>query len=261
MKNLMIHLNPLKRFIDSSWGNESEVLAKIQIENSLALGWKPKDIMLVTNFYYKYGGIEPLVVPDELFCDLKPTATKIQVILYLFEKGLIGDELYWYHDLDAFQLEKITEKELKLGDSPFALTDYGVSTINAGRSKRWSTGTIFFKKGSKFIFELIRDKVYQYQANEEVALLALTRRNKAKMNALIKKLNITYNLATRKRDVSACYEMAEKPLKVIHFHPFDKRKVELGNNNIGVCVFGKNRLNKVLVNERIINLFHKHKVI
>lgn len=261
MKNLLIYLNPSKKFTENTWANESELLIKVQIDNSLALGWKPEDVILVTNFDYEYNGIKSMVVPDELFCSLKPTATKILVILHLFDKGLIGPDLYWYHDIDAFQLEKISKEELYLGNSPFALTDYGKTTINESRDRRWSTGTIFFTKESEFIFRLIKDKIYQYRANEEVALLALTRRNRGNMNAVIKKLNITYNLATRKRDVSACYEIADKPLKVIHFHPFDKREVELGNDNIGVCVLGKNRLNKVLVNERIINLFHKHKII
>ena len=75
----------------------------------------------------------------------------------------------------------------------------------------------------------------------------------------IKKLNITYNLATRKRDISACYEMADKPLKVLHFHPFDKGLLDKEEgNNMAVCVYGKNRMNKVLVTERLIKIFNKH---
>ena len=262
MKNLLIYLNPSKAFIDYSWGNENETLAKIQIDNSLALGWKKADIMLITNFEYEYRGIKSMVVSDELFCELRNTATKILVILHLFDQGLIGDDLYWFHDFDAFQLEKITEEELDLGKSPFALTDYGKSIISESRSRRWSTGSIFFRKESEWIFRMIKDKVYQYQNNEEVALLVLTRRNRGNINEVIKKLNITYNLATRYRDVSACYEMADKPLKVIHFHPFDKRwlHTELGDN-IACCVYGKNRLKRVLVSRRLKNLFKKYNII
>jgi len=261
MRNLLIYLNPSKQFSQDSWGPESEILIKIQIDNSLALGWKPKDIMLVTNFDYEYRGVKAIVIDDQYFCELKPTATKVLAILHLMDAGLIDRGLFWYHDLDAFQLEWITEEELDLGTNVFALTDYGKTTINEFRDRRWSTGTIFFTKDAEFIFKLIKDKIYQYQANEEVALLALTRRNRSNMNAVIKKLNITYNLATRKRDVSKTYEMADKPLKVIHFHPFDKRKVELGQDNIGVCVYGKNRMGKVLVNQRIKDLFTRYKVI
>lgn len=261
MKNLLIYLNPKKCFAEGEWGPESELLAKIQIDNSLALGWKPEDIFLVTNFDYEYRGIKSMVVDDNLFCNLKPTATKILVILHLFDKGIIGNDLWWFHDFDAFQLEKIEESELHLGDSPFALTDYGKTTINKSRDVRWSTGTIFFTKDAEHLFRLIKEKMDQYKVNEEVALLALTRRNRDNINALIKKLNITYNMATRKRDVSKTYDMADKPLKVIHFHPFDKREVELGNDNIAVCVFGKNKLNKILVNKKIKDLFMKYNII
>ena len=261
MKNLLIYLHPQKCFAEDEWGRENEILAKIQIENSLAMGWKPEDIVFVTNFPYEHMGIKSMIVPDELFCKIKKRATKILVILHLFDKGLIGNHFWWFHDLDAFQLEKITEEELDLGNFPFALTGYGKTTINESHDRWWSTGSIFFTKDSEFIFRLIKDKVYQYQSNEEVALLALTRRNRSNMNSKIKKLNITYNFATRKRDISVCYEMADKPLKVIHFHPFDKREVELGNDNIGVCIFGKNRLNKILVNDRLKGLFSKYKII
>lgn len=261
MKNLLIYVNPSKAFIDYHWGNENEILVKIQIDNSLALGWKKEDIMLVTNFDYEYRGVKSIVLSSELFCNVSYTATKILVILYLLANGLIGDDLYWYHDFDAFQMEKFTEEELKLGNAVFALTDYGKTVINEFRDRRWSTGSIFFRKGSENIFRLIKLYVYRYRANEEVILLHLTNQNKDNINHLIKKLNITYNLATRKRDVSACYEMADKPLKVIHFHPSDKREVELGNDNIGVCVYGKNRINQVLVNQRIKDLFRLYKII
>lgn len=263
MKNLMIFVNPSKAFIDPHWGSENEILAKIQIENSLDLGWKKEDIMVVTNFDFEHMGVKSIKVNDEQFCEASHTATKIKVILDLIDRGLINDELYWFHDFDAFQLEKITEEELDLKDKIFALTDYGKTVINKFRDRRWSTGTIFFKKEAKEIFKLIIDYVYRYKANEEVILLHLTKQNKNKINEKIKKLNITYNLATRKRDVSACYEMSDKPLKVIHFHPFDKRAVdsELGGNNIDVCVYGKNRKNVILFNDRLAKLFKKYNIL
>ncbi len=39
MKNLLIYVNP------QGFDLESEKLAKIQIENSLEIGWKPNDII------------------------------------------------------------------------------------------------------------------------------------------------------------------------------------------------------------------------
>ena len=158
MKNLLIYVNPSKSFLDYHWRDENKLLAKIQIDNSLALGWKKEDIILVTNFNYEYRGVKSMVVNDDLFCKVSYTATKIKVILHLFDKDIIGDDLYWFHDFDAFQLEKITEEELCLENAVFALTDYGKTTINEFRDRRWSTGSIFFKKDAERIFRMMMQK-------------------------------------------------------------------------------------------------------
>ena len=74
----------------------------------------------------------------------------------------------------------------------------------------------------------------------------------------VKKLNITHNLDTRKRFIKETYDLADKPLKVIHFHPFDERGTTEGGNNMEVCVYGKNWLGKPLVSDRLIEVFKKH---
>jgi hypothetical protein len=56
---------------------------------------------------------------------------------------LIGDDLYWFHDFDAFQLEPL---DLELADNKIALTDYGITNVNQWHDHRWSTGSLFFKK-------------------------------------------------------------------------------------------------------------------
>ena len=53
MKNLLIFISPAGGF-----PKEHEELTKMQIDNSLELGWKPEDILLVTNFDYEYRGIK-----------------------------------------------------------------------------------------------------------------------------------------------------------------------------------------------------------
>lgn len=54
MKNLLIYIHPDRKFVGESFSSETDVLPKIQIENSLKLGWKKEDILLVTNFPYEY---------------------------------------------------------------------------------------------------------------------------------------------------------------------------------------------------------------
>lgn len=252
----MIYINPVKSFAEDVWKGEADVLVKVQIDNSLELGWKPEDIMLVTNFYYRYNGIESVVIGDEYYCPFSEgSPSKINGILALFEKGLIEDDLYWFHDFDAFQLEDVN---IDLDKGKIALTDYGITTVGEVHNHRWSTGTLFFSDGTKDVFELIRKAVYGYQKNEEVSLLALTRRDRHGILNRIDSLNITYNFATRRRRTDEQYKVTDLPIKVIHFHPFDTRPIYEKYNNMEVCVYGKNFIGKPLVTQRLINIFKRH---
>ena len=236
MKNLLIYINPKHSFGQEwiknglfLWADETETLMKIQVDNSLALGWKPEDIMIVMNFPWEYNGVKATVVGDENYCDFAPTASKINVICDMFDKGMIGDDLYWFHDNDAFQLGSL---DVDVGDE-IALTDYGVARGLTDTSHRWSTGVLFFRKGAKDAFKLIQHGVNNsYKKNEEIALLAMTRCNYAKINDKIRKINITYNFATRGRRIPEMYEITDKPIRVIHFHPFDPRRVLSWKNNM-----------------------------
>ena len=150
MKNLLIYISPTGSFDNDRpdlTDNDAGFLAKVQIDNSFDLGWKKEDILLFTNFDYEYRGIKASVLKDVEFFERKPQASKINAIVKLFEKGLIKDkELYWFHDLDAFQLHQITESEIGMANVDMALTDYG-------RNPRWSTGIIYFKKSSYIQFK------------------------------------------------------------------------------------------------------------
>lgn len=72
----MTYINPSKRF-----GTEEKITVKIHIDNSLDLGWKTEDILLVTNFNYEYSGVKSLVIPDDNYCSFAPTASKINTVL------------------------------------------------------------------------------------------------------------------------------------------------------------------------------------
>ena len=257
----MIFISPTKSFDTGGFNNafdgesESEKLVKVQIDNSLALGWDINDILLVTNFEYEYNGVKAKVVSDDNYCEFSPTASKINTIITLIEEGIEG--WYWFHDFDAFQLVPFDVPDLK--DNEIGITTHGTSVINEKRGHRWSTGILFFTSDSKDIFEEIKVEVYKYVTNEEIALLEMLRkrRNKPYKDRIIK-LNITHNLATRKRFIKETYEMADKPLKVIHFHPFDDRPTTEGGNNMEVCVYGENWLGKPLVTDSLIEIFKKH---
>src|SRR5260221_10472418 len=139
MKNLMIYINPKEK----KFSSEHEDLTRIQIDNSLSLGWKPEDILLVTNFPYEYNGVKSIIVGDYTVFD-QDRSTKIPAINELFRRGFIDEnEVYWFHDHDAFQLVQF---EVRLDK------DAGFTTHGAYNSKLWNAGSFFFKKSAKDIF-------------------------------------------------------------------------------------------------------------
>jgi len=241
MKNLLIYINPRGDFDE-----EGKVLIKIQIDNSYSLGWKPDDIMLFTNFPYEYNGIKANIIDGSSYSDI---SSKTVTISHLFDLNIIQDELYWVHDLDAFQNNIITESELELDNIDFAITDYG-------RLLRWSGGSIFFKKSSKDIFKMIKEKVYEMNTTEEKALKKITDWNINNVNPRIKKLNISYNF--QMGNVNNCYPVAVKPIKVLHFHPFRDWK---GRNTLDFFLRGKNKINTMLMEDRLVKIFNKYSIV
>ena len=257
MKNLMIYISPTGSFNNPRpdlTSNDAGQLAKVQIENSLALGWKKEDILLFTNFDYQYGVVKATVLKDVKFFDRKPQATKINAIIKLFENGIIkDDEMYWFHDLDAYQLEPISEAEIDLSDADMALTDNGTQF---GGTDRWNTASIFFKSSSKDIFQRIKEIMYQKRIDEEEALGLLTI-NDEDMRKRIKKLNCTYNF--NGFNLRPRYRTAIKPIRVVHFHPYGmirrlrvKRPLDF--------FMGENSLHIPLITERLIRIFKYHRI-
>jgi hypothetical protein len=199
VKNLMIHVSPKR---------PDEGLLKAQIDNAFLMGWK--DVMLVTNFPYKYKGIKSVVVPDSCWYKRRPRGTKLTTICYLFDQKMIDDEM-WYHDLDAFQL---TPLEPDLGEK-----DAGFTTYNSDPYlTNWNSGSFFFKPSAKDLFGWIKDMMFERNCHDEQALCILARNNYNNINSRYKMLNCTYNLC-RVRNTPDMYEQADKPIRVLHFDP------------------------------------------
>lgn len=269
MKNLLIYINPKKDFDE-----EGKTAVKIQIDNSLDLGWKPEDILLVTNFDYEYNNVKSYVVGDKNYCEFCPAASKINAIIDLFDRKLIEkDKIYWFHDIDAFQLCKIEESELKLNKEDILMPDFG-------RILRWSTGSFFFKTGSENIFNWVKEIMYKYKIDEESAFCILTgieylvhhySKKKIKahtfsgfpeiknINQRIKKANITYNFHSF--NVRSNYKAAIKPIRVAHFHflkPINPKNPR--PDQIDFFLHGKNKLEVQIVPERLVKIFNQYGV-
>ena len=264
----MVFVHMIKTFF-----GEPYQLVKLQIDNSLDLGWRRKDIILATNFKFEYKGIESIIVSDKNWIPYEKRTSKLSAMIELFERGFINkNELYWFHDLDTFQSEVITKAELEMGDADMALTDY------CWRDK-WNTGSIFFKSSAEDVFRTLFKTTNLFLCTDEEALMLLTNgvteehKNKWKwtsipevvekipkikdINRRIKKLNTSYNFVPFYK-IKHCYAVAIKPIKVVHFHPrghFDEPNIP---DLLRFYMYGENDINKVLMSDRLIKIFHEH---
>jgi hypothetical protein len=239
MKNLSVYITPAKKY-------EGVTLASIRIwiDNSLALGWKKEDIILINNFPFEYNGVKSTDVGDKSFCPFRPGSSKTCAVADLLEEGFMGNGIYWVHDPDAYQLNVINEEELELEGFDVGFTTYGWSP-------KWCLGSYFVKKEAKDIFKSIKETVYEIVNEDERALVKLTSENRNDINKRIKTMNITYQIG--QRHVPYNYNQATKPIKVLHFRPQYK-----GLDNLATFMYGKSELGFPLMSERLIELFHHH---
>lgn len=241
MKNVSIHITPTKK-----WSRETAKSFKIWIDNSLDLGWKKEDIIFITNFPYEYNGIKSTIVDEANFCPFRPGSSKTCEVTRFLANVPNDNTIYWIHDSDAYQDNVITEKELELDDYDVGFTTYGWSP-------KWCLGSYFAKKASKDIFDDIKKVTYRIRDEDERAIFRLTKVNYNNINSRIKAMNITYNFGQRKIPIN--YELATKPLKVLHFRPQSQ-----GFDNIGQFIYGKNRLNMPLMSKRLARIFKYHRM-
>lgn len=215
MKNLLIYINPSYKF-----DKIHELMAEAQIDNNLQF-WKPQDILLVTNFHYKYHGIRSMIVDKDIWTPIKYAEiynnvwrfTKFFMLVYLLEHGVIN-ELTWVHDFDSFQLTDLDPPPL---DRDLGLVEYGFrSKINLGNT--------FFKPTALDIFQLLTKSMLEWKLNEEETLVRLQATNINNINSRFRKLNITYNIGSRQ--VNRNVNFAEKPLKIAHFPPWRPEKMQ-----------------------------------
>lgn len=239
MKNLSVYITPLKKY-----DQITNASIRIWIDNSIDLGWKKEDIIFINNFPYEYNGIKSTVVSDSSYCPFRPGSTKTCAVADLLEQGFMGKDIYWVHDPDAYQLNTIGESELGLDDKDVGFTTYGWSP-------KWCLGSYFLKDSAKDIFRWIKDTIYEIQNEDERALRKLTRENFNNINNRIKIMNITYQIGQRHIPIN--YELATKPLKVLHFRPQYR-----GLDNLATFMYGKNELGMPLMSERLIKIFHDH---
>tara|TARA_A100001201_G_scaffold141700_1_gene137790 strand:- start:1072 stop:1890 length:819 start_codon:yes stop_codon:yes gene_type:complete len=216
-------------------------LLKAQIDNSLECGWDAKDIIIATNFEFEYRNVKTYVL-DEI-CDYSQFFHKQYATLEMMKKGIFEGQNIWYHDLDAFQLDAF--------DFPYFDGDWGTCVYPNGDGHSCQCGIIYLKHSSQDIFEYLVNnmKLRNYNTHDDEVVI----RNEVKLNPnfshRVSTLDTSYNLGMT--GFRYRYEFADKPIKVVHFHPDDERQWN-------TMVEGKNELNVKIVNDRLLSVIKRH---
>lgn len=233
-KQLLTYISPNKEF-----NEEHKMTVKIQIDNSIRLGWNREDIILATNFEYEYNGVTARILSDDNYCQHHFYTTKIYVIVELFKLGLIND-LYWYHDSDCFQLNPFDNIEKDMGTSYMGLTNYG-------RMPRLCSASMFIRPESKEFFITLKERIDNNKEGEEEGIARLIN-STPEFKEKVKLLNLTY--AFQKWNMWHSYCRSEKPIKAVHFH--------LTPDKYDFFVNGNNRVNLKIIPTGLVDIFHKH---
>ena len=197
--------------------DDTNIILKVQINNSLELGWDANDIILLTNFDYKFMGIEAITKNMNEYC---LTGSKMFGMKYLFDNDLV-DDVIWAHDLDAWQNAHFDCPDFK---------DVGASQYSR---PKFNGGSIFWKKSSKDIVYRIIDEIVKNKENKEEPTLNKIFKSKEYKNR-VTVLNNTFNVGCSGY-VERWYR-SDKPVRVCHFHPTNKIAWEthrLDRNGIG----------------------------
>lgn len=209
---------------------------KAQVDNSIDLGWDPKDICIVTNLDFEYRNVT--IIKTKLLCTYNKYFNKQWGIYELLKENLIDDN-FWIHDFDDWQLTKFN------GFPQFDGLVGACKYLFENPIPQWNTGSIFVKKTALPIFEYIYEtmetnkhlpNINQY-GDENIFNICVYEH----FQSIVSEIDYTYNVGcTGFKDR---YDKATKPISVGAFKPNDKRDVGIFRDN---------------VSERLIQIFKKY---
>lgn len=144
MKNVIIFQDWIREKTYGHDWKQDELFAyfKAQIDNSIRLGWQPKDIIIGTNLDFSYKEVTIIKLND--ICQYNKYFNKQYGIAELLSNNLITDN-FWFHDFDDWQLVTFEFPEFTGDIGLCKYIDFS----------QWNTGSIFVKPFSKDIWELI----------------------------------------------------------------------------------------------------------
>ena len=228
MKNLMLYVT--ERGGDALDGIRRNL--DLQVDNTLELGWRPADLWLYTNFPYGRHGVRAI----EVQAGRRPRTArmtsfhKTEVLLDALAR-LDAGGILWYHDVDAYQLQPFA-------GSPAPGKDLAACLYCTRERLLIQGGSMVLARAARPLFARVHDLlVHRRYRKDELALTDLAGRT-AFLDCFAS-LDYSYNLGAT--DFELRYQLAERPIKVAHFHldRADHRAKFLGGNSLGVFPLGE----------------------
>jgi len=232
MKNLMV-ANSQRRNKRYS-ADSMTVLINAQIENSLNLHWKSRDVLVLGNFKYRYMDVKVKTINLNTHCF---TGSKMWGVKWVKDNWYEGKKVtIWAHDLDAWQNVEFKEpKFAHVGIAQYSNTKY-------------NGGSIFWRlPEANDLIDLICSELDKGQEREEPTLNRILRLKEYKKRVTV--LNNTFNVGCSgfvKR-----YQRSEKPIHVCHFHPYNRLAWE-------THALDRNKLGEISITPRLEALIRKY---
>jgi hypothetical protein len=173
---------------------------KAQIENSLDLGWRREDIVILANFDFEFMDVRTL--KSDRMNEFCLTGSKCFGVLW-YLTTIQTNGVVWAHDLDAWQ---------NAWFDPPAFRDAGVTHYSRPKI---NGGSIFWRKSGTDLLQEVVDLIVEEQRDREEPALDQTLRGREDDRVTV--LDNTYNVGCS--GFVPRFENAMRPVRVCHFHP------------------------------------------
>ena len=187
----------------NKWADLERMLSA-QIENSLEVGWRTEELVLITNFSFRHAGVNAEVIDLNGHC---PRGSKMFAVENFLRRGLSDQAIVWAHDLDCWQ------------NSWFEPPDFADVGLCEYSQPKFNGGSVFWRPRARDIVAEIVRRITDERADREEPLMnsVLRARHIAKRVTV---LNPTYNVGCSAFQVR--WERSIKPIRVAHFHPTNR---------------------------------------
>ena len=229
MKNLFLYVLANEKVWEKMFTEQTPLLdayIKSQIDNSLNFGWKRDDILFVTNFSYEYNNVKAIQLNS--LSKTNNFSNKLLAVRELFVDRGITDTI-WLHDMDAWQNSRFDVPSVKDVGACF-YWKLGMKNV-AGT---FNGGSIFYNPTAvdmldKMIEHIEKDNLYKDESAFNRVCLSRVNKRRIEVSHRVTVLNNTYNIG--KSWLKERYALADKPIRVFHFHPEKRWNKFCGDRN------------------------------